>query len=616
MLLDYRKNSVLVVFAILSLWPLVCLGTEDIEIENTQTETSITENSKPEPDPELAETKEKKPAEIVINAPGLEDAAVNNARFFMQIAAENCETPRWKVKKLYTLIESQVSMGLRAFGYYQPEVKKQIEWLDNCWKLTVDIDHGKPVIIEKLDIQVTGASDEPVFTKKLESYNELLGRRLLHRQYESIKNDLTDSAYELGYLDAVLDTKELRIYPEKNTAEIVLHLTTGELYYIGKLKYEQDILDEDFLHRLADINTGDPLASASLISMQRNIADSGYFASADVVMIRDQVEDYHMPIDVNLKPRKKHSWSAGIGVESDTGVRLTGAYENRRFNPRGHQWGTSLQLSQVESELKASYMIPGENPHKEKFNLGFSLKHEDVDTYQTDSMTFDARQTLKRPNWTEVRSIQLLYEDYAVGGVSDEDWLLMPGISWVHEKVDNPFKVHFGYRVGLQLKGALEGILSTESLLQTKIHGKMIYRFGDAGRITARGEFGATYVEDISDIPASLRFFAGGDHSVRGYEYESLGPKDINGEVIGGTNLITASIEYEHPVKNDDWWAAAFIDAGNAFDFDSSDVDLKVGYGVGVRWFSPFGRFKLDFAVPEETGFEDWRLHFSFGTDL
>lgn len=607
MLFYSRKIPVWTVLVILSLWPFVCLPQENTKPEEVKPEDSKSEDANQE---------QVEPAEIVINAPGLEDAAVNNARFFMQIASENCDTPQWKVKKFYTLIETQVATGLRAFGYYQPVVKKQIEWLDSCWKLTVDIDHGEPVIVEKIDIQVTGASDEPVIAKKVEKYNEVVGRRLLHQQYESIKNDLSDSAYELGYLDAVLEKKELRIYPEKNTAEIVLHLTTGELYYVGELKYEQEILDDDFLHRLADIKTGDPLASASLISMQRKISDSGYFTSADVVMLRDQVKDYQMPIDVKLKPRKKHAWSAGIGVESDTGLRITGGYENRLFNRRGHQWGTNLELSPVESELKASYMIPGQNPHKEKFNLGFSLKHEDVDTYVTDSMTLDARQTLKRPNWTEVRSIQLLYEDYEVAGVSDEDWLFMPGISWVHEKVDNPFKVHFGYRAGLEVTGALEGVISTASLLQARLHGKMIYRFDDSGRITTRGEFGATYVEDISDIPASLRFFAGGDHSVRGYEYESLGPKDINGDVIGGTNLITASIEYEHPVVNDDWWAAAFVDAGNAFDFDSRDIDLKIGYGVGVRWFSPFGRFKLDFAVPEETGFEDWRLHFSFGTDL
>jgi translocation and assembly module TamA len=559
---------------------------------------------------------EKKTAEVIINAPGLEDAAVNNARFYMQLASETCDTPRWKVSMLFGQVEQQVTTSLHAFGYYHPVISKQIKWEENCWKVTVDIEHGEPVIIESVDIKLTGATDNPKLNELAKSVSELIGKRLLHQQYEAVKKQLSDTAYGLGYLDAALEKKELRIYPDNNTAEIVLHLNTGELYYVGELKYEQSILDDDFLHRLADIKTGEPLKSASLISMQRKIADSGYFTSADVLMLRDQVSDYLMPIDVKLIPRKKHAWSAGIGVQSDTGVRVTGGYDNRLVNRRGHQWGSSLSLSQVETELNANYMIPGSNPHKEKYNLGFSLKHEDVDTYETDSLTLDVHQTLKSPGWTEVRSLQLLYEDYTVAGESNDDLLFMPGISWVHEKVDNPFKVHSGYRVGLSLKGALEGFLSTESLLQSKISAKMIYRFGDAGRITARGEFGATYVEDIKDIPASLRFFAGGDNSVRGYDYESLGPTDNNGEVIGGTNLITASIEYEHPVIDDNWWAALFVDAGNAFDFDNSNVDMKIGYGAGVRWFSPFGRFKIDLAVPEEGSFSDLKLHFAFGTDL
>ena len=553
---------------------------------------------------------------MVINAPGLEGAAINNARFYLQLASQTCDIPRWKVQKLYALVEKQVAQGLRAFGYYQSKITKQLKWKENCWQAVIDIEHGDPVIIENLDIQIFGATDEPKIVEKVESLNELLGQRLLHQQYEAAKSQLTDTAYEMGYLDASLEKKELRVDPEKNTAEIILHLNTGELYYIGDLRYEQSILDEDFLHRLADIKTGEPLKSASLIKMQRNISDAGYFASTDVMMLRNEVEDYQMPIDVALKPRKKHAWRAGIGYETDTGLRLTGGYENRLFNRRGHQCRTGLQLSPVESELKAGYMIPGDNPHRETFNLGASLKHENVDTYETDTMTLDARQTLKSTGWTEVRSIQLLYEDYVVAGESDEDWLLMPGIAWVYEKVDNPFKSRFGYRFGLDVKGSLEGVISTQSLLQAKVSGKMIYRFGDAGRIMARGEFGATYVDDIRDVPASLRFFAGGDNSVRGYDYESLGPTDSNGNVIGGTNLITSSIEYGHPVKDDDWWLVAFVDAGNAFDFDDNNVDLKIGYGTGVRWFSPFGRFKLDFAVPEETGFEDWKLHFSFGTDL
>jgi translocation and assembly module TamA len=83
---------------------------------------------------------------------------------------------------------------------------------------------------------------------------------------------------------------------------------------------------------------------------------------------------------------------------------------------------------------------------------------------------------------------------------------------------------------------------------------------------------------------------------------------------VGGENLVTASLEYEHPVGSEDWWGAAFVDAGNAFDDDS--LDVKLGYGVGLRWYSPIGRVRLDFAIPEDTSDDDWRIHFGLGADL
>jgi translocation and assembly module TamA len=554
---------------------------------------------------------------VIINAPGLEDAAIKNARLYLKLASETCDSPRWKVNKLYSQVERQIGQGLRAFGYYQPAIKKKMEVSDKCWQVKIDIDAGEPVKIKRIDIKVSGASDDEQINKTINSFKPLIGKQLLHKQYEGIKSRLIDRSYERGYIDAGFEKSELRVDPKNHSAEIIISLKTGERYYIGELNIDQEILDEDFLVRLADTQVGVPLESETLIRLQRNLSDSGYFSAVDIMMQRDKVENQKMPFAVRLKPRKKHAWKAGIGVETDIGVRYTGGYENRIFNRHGHQWGGKIELSKVESEIKTDYMIPGRNPHKEKFNFGMSLKHEDVDTYDSDTVTILASQTLKKsPRWTEIRSLELLYEDYKVADESDDDILFMPGIAWQYKRVDNPFKVHFGYRFGLSVKGAVEGLISTQSLLQTKINGKIIYRPGDAGRFSARGEFGTTLVDDIDDVPASLRFFAGGDNSVRGYDYESLGPEDDNGEVVGGTELITASLEYEHPVKNDDWWVSTFVDAGNAFDFDDHDVKLKIGYGVGVRWFSSFGRFKLDFAVPEETGLDDWKVHFSFGTEL
>jgi translocation and assembly module TamA len=202
--------------------------------------------------------------------------------------------------------------------------------------------------------------------------------------------------------------------------------------------------------------------------------------------------------------------------------------------------------------------------------------------------------------------------------VGDDDTIatfLMPGIRLDGVRADDPLITRRGYRVSLELRGAHEGLLSTASLLQLRAYAKGIYRLGEGGRITLRADAGTTLTDSKFDLPASLRFFAGGDNSVRGYAYQSLGPVDENGEPVGGSHLLTGSLEYEHPVVRDEWWAAAFVDAGNAFG-GGGDADLEVGYGVGVRWYSPVGRLRLDIAVPEDDSRDNWRIHFGLGADL
>jgi translocation and assembly module TamA len=109
-----------------------------------------------------------------------------------------------------------------------------------------------------------------------------------------------------------------------------------------------------------------------------------------------------------------------------------------------------------------------------------------------------------------------------------------------------------------------------------------------------------------------VRFFAGGDNSVRGYKFESLGPEDETGKVIGGSGLLTASFEYEHPLINR-WSIAVFVDSGNAF--TGSRFEPKTGAGVGARWQSPLGPVRIDLAFPLDDD-EDARLHVSLGPDL
>jgi len=165
------------------------------------------------------------------------------------------------------------------------------------------------------------------------------------------------------------------------------------------------------------------------------------------------------------------------------------------------------------------------------------------------------------------------------------------------------------------LQGSYEFAISDLSFLQALMGIKWIQTLGERHRLIGRADGGTTLIadEDFPSFPSSLRFYAGGDRSVRGYRRDSIGPEDDEGDNIGGKHLVVASIEYEYRIL-DNWAVAAFADVGDAF--DNETPELRTGVGLGVRWFSPIGPVKVDLASGLDEPGDPIRLHLSVGPEL
>ncbi|MFO7908514.1 MAG: autotransporter assembly complex family protein, partial [Halomonas sp.] len=321
-----------------------------------------------------------------------------------------------------------------------------------------------------------------------------------------------------------------------------------------------------------------------------------------------------MPIDISVQPADHHDFEIGVGFASDVGPRMSFSWQQPWVNRFGHGLDNDLYVSAPEQRLSGEYTIPLDDPLKDSYELQYGIKHEDDnDTRSLEGSLQIARRWKFDNDWEQTIYLRTTYEDFTQGGESDKVWLLYPGVQWTRTRTREQRFPVWGDRQRLSIDYSDTFYGSDARFLRVDGETQWIRMIGNDNRFIGGVGLGAIETDDFDRIPPSLRFFAGGDRSVRGYSYESLSPLNEEGRLRGGQQRLTASLEYQRRVKNS-WWSAAFVDTGDAFD-DWGPDNLKTGAGLGVRWISPVGPIRLDVAHPFDHE-DDWRLHFSIGPEF
>ncbi len=332
----------------------------------------------------------------------------------------------------------------------------------------------------------------------------------------------------------------------------------------------------------------------------------------EAVAQRDSTTGRDVPIHVNLSDRRPRRFEIGVGYGTDTGPRVLFNAEFRRLNRAGHRYNARVNVSQVELSLSAEYVVPSLYPDKHAYTIGVLAAHIDPDAYTTDRIAVGP--TRSQPRFGALESITLSYEheDYTVGsddGVTD---LVIGGLAYRLKRADDDIAPTHGHRFDAGLRGADEAVLSSQSFVSFTAAAKVVRAVSSRVRLVARVDGGATSTPTFRELPPTIRFFAGGDNSVRGYSYESLGPVDEAGRVIGGPVLLTTSGEIQVAIKGK-FGIAGFYDAGNAFE-NMHSGRMEQGVGSGLRWQSPVGPIRLDLAFPLKH--DGYRVHFTMGPEL
>ncbi|MEZ8818961.1 MULTISPECIES: autotransporter assembly complex family protein [unclassified Vibrio] len=550
-------------------------------------------------------------ADVSLEIKGLDGALEDNVDAYLSAIPEE----EYSVSlRFQSRLESMIKEALNALGYYHPKIT--FTHSEDDTEMTVTVEPGEPVVIYTSDIVLTGeAKDDPDFLALIAKSSLSKGSTLNHGNYDSLKSSIRNLGLAKGYFDGAYDLSKLEVVPELNRAYVRLHYNSGIRYHFGTTQVTGSQIEEDKVQSLKPFEDGEPYSITKVGEYNQNLSNTDWFSSVFVEPDLSQLgEGREIPMKVSLAPQARNQIETGIGVSTDLGVKGTLKWKKPWVNEQGHSFNSSLSISKPEQTITATYKIPLDDVLNDYYQVKYGMKNLD----NRDTKSLESNLALERywrldNGWQRTVFIRYLVENYEQGLQDDLAQFVLPGISFSRTRTRGGSMPMWGDKQTIMVEAGDDTLLSETKVVRFQGQTAWIRSIGDNHRGLTRLQFGGNFADEFDKLSPSLRFFAGGDNSIRGYGYESISPRDESGALTGAKFIATSSFEYQYRLVGN-WWGAAFYDIGDAF---NDKPEWKHGTGVGVRWASPVGPVSLDFAwgLDAEKG-DEFQLHFSLGPEL
>ncbi|WP_440864968.1 autotransporter assembly complex protein TamA [Symbiopectobacterium purcellii] len=519
-------------------------------------------------------------------------------------------------------VDDAIRRGLRALGYYDPQINFEYRPAKNGGRplLLVTVTPGEPVKIAGTDVLLRGdASSDSDFLQLRRRSLPAIGSVLNHGDYDDFKRSLNNLALRKGYFDAYYNKSQLGVIRETREAFWDIDYDGGTRYRFGDVHFQGSQIDEAYLRNLIPFERGDEYTSEDLGELNRRLSATGWFTSAVVSPnFAAGKTDKILPLDAVVTPLARNLLETGVGYSTDVGPRFQTTWRMPWINERGHSLESSLSVSAPEQSLDFSYKIPLlRSPLEQFYLLQAGFKREDLNDTKSDGTMLNVARfwTLNR-GWQRSINLHWSLDHFTQGSVTHTTMLLYPGLTLNRTRQRGGTMPTWGdsQRYSLDISDTTWGSDIDFAVIQAQ--NVWIRTLEDKHRFVARGNVGWIETNSFSRVPPSLRFFAGGDRSIRGYKFRSISPRDDEGKLTGASKLLTGSLEYQYNFTGR-WWGAVFVDTGDAVN-DLKINDLKTGAGVGIRWASPVGPVKFDFAVPvnDSERRNDLQFYIGLGPEL
>lgn len=501
---------------------------------------------------------------------------------------------------------TEITKFLKLYGYFNSKVMQcQPKLRGNKWEFFLVIQRRSPLIIQSITLKIDGeGKNDPALTLPLARLPIRVGDVFEVAKYNSTKQLLFNVANNCGYPQTALTYKEIKVDLEKNSAAITLHLDTKQRCYFGTTIFNTSFFDKSFLTKFLKYKPGDRYSSNMLRSLENSLTNSAFFQQVEIKQNLDKkLRD--IPIEIVVTPKKSQQYVWGLGYGTDTGIRGFLEAKANYLTNTCHSLRSHIQVSEIQNNMTLHYLIPGNYPPTDLYDLG--LTGESLRLKQGDSTVgiLGLSYTTSLKDWQQTLKISLQYERYNLWGQPYKtSKLALSSLHWSRSKKDDLIKPNRGYNINASVIGATKYTLSTSSFLQTQLRAKFMQPLSQKTQLIFNSAIGFTAIDDISQLPLSLQFYAGGTQSIRGFSYNSIGP---------GTNLILGSATLRQQISKK-FYLETFIDTGNV----SNNLlgRLARGIGCGIVWRTIIGSVELTYAKAISRPGSPGMIHLSIGPEL
>lgn len=526
------------------------------------------------------------------------------------------QNPRMDAEQLRLLVKrtpEQIRGLLATEGFYTPAVEPSLEERGGAWIARFNVAPGDTSKVSRVDIELSGAIGPDERAARLARMRERwplkAGMVFRQAQWEESKRAVLQVLLTDTYPAATIASSEASVDPQTRTVSLRMTLDSGPAFSFGQMqvsglkRYPRSIVE-----RLNVLLPGTPYSQAKVLEFQSRLQDSRYFSSALVTADIDPARADDATVQVQLVEVASRKLGFGAGASTNTGLRGQVEYEDLNFMNRALRLSSLLKLENKTQLLSGNLEFP-RAADGALDSLNALTERTDISGQTTRKLALGARRARAIGDTETATGLQFVTERQDIAGApGDAQQALVPSYTWTRRKVDNMLYPSEGFLLSAQIGAAARVLASDQDFLRLYAKATHYRKVGKSGGLILRGELGSTLAKSRLGIPSNFLFRTGGDQSVRGYAYQSLGVKSGDA-VVGGRYLALASAEYVQWLTPN-WGAALFYDAGTATD---SLRNLKPvhGYGIGARWRSPVGLLNLDLAYGQEV--KRMRMHFSVG---